>query len=93
MIAKLVDTSLPQELISWFLFLNKGSKILMQLSSLMIVYKGLDCLTDSLLEGGMLEENELLRELGLASWDVVVRHVTYKKETEDILEEINIIVS
>jgi len=58
----------------------------------MVVYKGLDCLTDSLLEGGMLVKDELLRELGLARWDVVVWHVNCKKETEDILEEVNIIV-
>ena len=38
----------------------------MKLCSLMVVYKGLYCLTDSLLEGGMLVKDELLRELGLA---------------------------
>ena len=50
----------------------------MKLCSLMVVYKGLDCLTDSLLEGGMLVKDELLRELGLARGDVVVWHVNYK---------------
>jgi hypothetical protein len=65
-IAELVDASLPQKLIGWLLFLNKSGKILMKLSSLMVVYKGLDSLTDSLLECGMLEKDKLLRQLGLA---------------------------
>ena len=58
----------------------------------MVVYQGLDCLTDSLLESSVLQKDKLLRKLGLASWDVIVWHVNHEKETEDILEEVNIIV-
>lgn len=41
----------------------------------------------------MLEEDELLRQLGLACWNIVVWHVADKEEAEDILEEVYIIVS
>lgn len=61
MIAELVNASLPQELISGLLFLNQNAKILVQLSSVMIVNEGLDGLTDSFLKAGVLEEDELLR--------------------------------
>lgn len=60
-IAELINASLPQELIGWLLFLNKSGKILMKLCSLMVVYKGLNSLTNSLLERGMLEKDKLLR--------------------------------
>jgi hypothetical protein len=60
-IAELVNASLPQELISRLLFLYQNGKVLVQLSSVMIVNEGLDGLTDSFLKAGVLEEDELLR--------------------------------
>lgn len=60
-IAELVNASLPQELISRLLFLYQNGKVLVQLSSVMIINEGLDGLTDSFLKAGVFEEDELLR--------------------------------
>ncbi len=60
-IAELVNASLPQELISRLLFLYQNGKVLVQLSSFMIVDQGLDGLADSFLKAGVLKEDELLR--------------------------------
>jgi hypothetical protein len=90
--AKFINSSLPKELVSRLLFLNKNSKVSVKLSSFMIVNKGLNGLTNGLFEASVFEKNELLGKLGLTCRNVILRHVIDEKKPEDILEQVNIVV-
>ena len=91
--AKFINSSLPKELVSGLLFLNKNSKVFVKLSSFMIVNKWLNGLTNGFFEASVFEKNELLGKLGLTCRYVIFWHVTDEKEPEDILEQVYIVVS
>jgi hypothetical protein len=63
-----------------------------KLSASLIVYERLNSLTDGFLEAWVLEEYKTLRQLRLASTDVIIRHVTDQEESEDRLEELYVFI-
>ena len=64
----------------------------MKLSASLIVHEWLNSLTDGFLEAWVLEEYKTLRQLRLASTDVIIRHVTDQEEAEDRLEELDVFI-
>ena len=90
--AKLIDTALPHKLVRGLLLFNDGRKLCVEIGASCVVFKRLNGLFDSLFERSVFEKDELLLHSNTVFTNVIGRGILNEKETEDVLEKLNIFI-